>query len=39
MPTIGPNNGVAFASDGTVGTIAVSNPTNCAGSDNSYATD
>ena len=38
MGSFGPNNGATFASDGTVGTIAVTNASNAGASDNSYAT-
>lgn len=38
MGLLGPNNGTAFANDGTVGTIAISTPTNAQLSDNVYCT-
>lgn len=38
MGTLGPNNGSTFANDGTVGTIAVTGPSNAQTSDNTYAT-
>lgn len=38
MGALGPNNGATFADDATVGTISLANPTNAAGSDNSYVT-
>lgn len=38
MGTLGPNAGGTFASDSTVGAIAITNPSNAGASDNSYAT-
>lgn len=38
MGTFGPNSGTTFVDDSTVGTITVTNPSNAALSDNSYAT-
>ena len=38
MGILGPNNGGTFANDGTVGTIAISNPSSAQLSDNSYCT-
>lgn len=38
MSTVGPKSGGTFASDGTIGTIAITNPTNATSSDNTYAT-
>lgn len=38
MASSGPNSGGTFESDSTIGTIAISNPSNASASDNSYAT-
>ena len=38
MGTLGPNSGSTFADDATVGSIAITNPSNASLSDNSYAT-
>lgn len=38
MTTTGPNVGGTFASDATLGVVAMSNPTNAVASDNSYVT-
>lgn len=38
MGTLGPNSGGTFASDNTLGIVAITNPTNALISDNSYAT-
>ena len=38
MAATAATNGGTFASDGTVGTIAITNPSNATSSDNSYAT-
>lgn len=38
MGTLGPNDGNTFANDGTVGTIAVTNPSNARLADNTYCT-
>lgn len=38
MATTSATNGGTFASDSTVGTIAITNPSNATSSDNSYAT-
>lgn len=38
MGTLGPNTGVTFASDATLGVVAITNPSNAALSDNAYAT-
>ena len=38
MASIGPKNGGTFASDNTVGTIAITNPSNATSSDDSRAT-
>lgn len=37
MASVGPNSGATFADDGTLGTIAFSNPTNAASSNDAYA--
>ena len=37
MGTMGPNIGSTFASDGTLGSIAIASPTNAQSSDNTYA--
>lgn len=38
MGTLGPNSGQTFASDNTLGAVAIASPSNAALSDNSYAT-
>lgn len=38
MGTLGPNSGGTFASDSTLGVVAITNPSNAQISDNSYAT-
>lgn len=38
MGSLGPNSGVTFSSDATLGVVAISNPANAGTSDNSYAT-
>lgn len=38
MATVGPNAGGTFASDGSIGAVVITNPSNAQASDNSYAT-